>query len=83
MLLKAYNNNLDELLNANAEQLSEIDGIGHVIADSFVNYFADEKKAEEAKKLLLELKIQNDTDTTEQIFEYMNFVVTGSVENFR
>lgn len=82
MLLKAYNNNLDELLNANAEQLSEIDGIGPVIADSFVNYFADEKKAEEAKKLLLELKIQNDTDTTEQIFEYMNFVVTGSVEIF-
>ena len=30
----------------------------------------------------MELKIQNDTDSTEQIFENMNFVVTGSVEIF-
>ena len=54
-----------------------------MIAKAYVEYFSNEKHVEELRKLLEELDIPaEEVNTQAQIFENMNFVITGSVEHF-
>ena len=41
VICKEFKNDLDAMLHADAEQLSEISGIGAVIAGTFTAYFAE------------------------------------------
>lgn len=83
MLAKQYHGQLSELQKASAEELSDIDGIGEVIARSIEDYFKNEKNQEMLEHLLEEITIEQPEETNEaQIFAGMNFVITGSVEHF-
>lgn len=83
MLAKHYHHDLEELRRATAEELSAIDGIGEVIAQSIAGYFQDEKKTEALDRLLEQIILeQPEENTNAQIFEGKNFVITGSVEHF-
>ena len=83
MLAKQYHYHIEELKNASAEELSAIDGIGEVIAKSIEEYFANEKNQQILENLLAEVKVEQPKENTNaQIFEGMNFVITGSVEHF-
>ena len=64
------------------EELNEIQGVGEVLAKAFVGYFADAKHVENFRRLLNELTIPEETVTKQQIFEGVNFVITGSVKHF-
>ena len=65
------------------EDLNAIVGIGPVLAKAYVDYFAKEKNVQELKNLLEELVIPvEEVNSEAQIFENMNFVITGSVEHF-
>lgn len=69
---------------AEFSELIEINGIGDVMADAFVRFFADEKKRIIVADLLKELEFETiDVVETEQIFENIVFVITGSVEQFK
>ncbi len=82
MLLAAFNNDLDDLLEADVDSLSDVDGIGEIIAESFISYFKDEKKYTDAMSLLSELIIKEQNNDILNVFENMSFVVTGTVEKF-
>ncbi len=83
MLAKQYHYNIEELQEASAEELSAIDGIGEVIAKSIEEYFENEKNKQIIANLLAEVTIEKpEENTNAQIFEGMNFVITGSVEHF-
>lgn len=83
MICKALGYKADRLLQATVEELSEISGVGGVIAKTFVDYFAEEKNRETFAKLLAEVRIPEEEEKAEvQIFENLNFVITGSVEHF-
>ena len=83
MLAKQYHHNIEELQAASAEELSAIDGIGEVIARSIEEYFRNEKNQQIIANLLAEVTIEKPEENTDaQIFEGMNFVITGSVEHF-
>ena len=83
MLAKQFHYNIEELQNASAEELSGIDGIGEVIAKSIEEYFRSEKNQQIIANLLKEIAIEKpEENTNAQIFEGMNFVITGSVEHF-
>ncbi len=83
MLAKQYHGQLNELQAASAEELSAIDGIGEVIARSIEAYFQNEKNQEILEHLMKEIVIEQPEENNEaQIFEGMNFVITGSVEHF-
>ena len=43
LICKAYENDLDRMINAKIEELIEIDGIGQVIAETFCAYMSKEK----------------------------------------
>lgn len=73
---------VESLLKVSEEELNEIQGVGEVLAKAFVGYFADAKHVENFRRLLKELIIPEETVTKQQIFEGVNFVITGSVKHF-
>lgn len=73
---------VESLLKVSEEELNEIQGVGEVLANAFVGYFADAKHVENFRRLLNELTIPEETVTKQQIFEGVNFVITGSVKHF-
>lgn len=73
---------VESLLKVSEEELNEIQGVGEVLAKAFVGYFADAKHMENFRRLLNELTIPEETVTKQQIFEGVNFVITGSVKHF-
>ena len=73
---------VEALLMVTEEELNEIQGVGEVLAKAFTVYFSDAKHVENFRKLLEELTIPEETLTKKQIFEGVNFVITGSVTHF-
>ena len=83
MLCRAFGYDFDKMRHATAEELTAVDGIGAVLADAWIAYFASEKNREAVDGLLAELTIENEAENTEAaIFAGMTFVITGSVEHF-
>lgn len=83
MLVKELGNNENNIINASREQLEAIDGIGSVIADSFVSYFENSKNRQQFIDLLKELKLdKEEIKTYDQRFAGNVFVITGSLEHF-
>ena len=83
MICRALGNDPQKLTEATVEELSEISGVGGVIAKTFVDYFADPGHRELFARLLEEVEIPvEEVQAEDQIFENMNFVITGSVEHF-
>ncbi len=74
---------LDSLMEEDAEQLTEIDGIGPVMAESIFEYFRNEKnKAIIAEMLAAGLKPEKPQEKTAQTLAGKTIVVTGSLTNF-
>ena len=70
-------------MNETGEELSEISGVGGVIAGTFVDYFADEEHRDLFRRLLGEVEIPEEEITEDsRKFAGVNFVITGSVEHF-
>ena len=83
MLCRAFGYDFDKMRHATAEELTVVDGIGAVLADAWIAYFASEKNREAVDGLLAELTIENEAENTEAaIFAGMTFVITGSVQHF-
>ena len=83
MLCRAFGYDFDKMRHATAEELTAVDGIGAVLADAWIAYFASEKNREAVDGLLAELTIENEAENTETaIFAGMTFVITGSVQHF-
>ena len=83
MICRAFDNDPPEDDAGNREELVDIQGVGEVIARTFVDYFSDETHRDLFKRLLQEVKLQKEEgEESAQIFENMNFVITGSVEHF-
>ncbi len=83
MLCRAFGYDFDKMRHATAEELTAVDGIGAVLADAWIAYFASEKNREAVDGLLAELTIENEAENTKAaIFAGMTFVITGSVQHF-
>lgn len=74
---------VEEMISADKERLSSIDGVGEVLAGAFYAYFAKAENAEQFKNLLLELDLENETiDRSNDLVNGKVFVVTGSLQYF-
>ncbi|MCR5339460.1 MAG: NAD-dependent DNA ligase LigA [Lachnospiraceae bacterium] len=86
LLSKHFGYDIGALRKASVEELSSIDKIGGVLANSIVDYFADRENNEKLDRLLAELQIevpQVTADDGEKSEIYgKTFVVTGSVHHF-
>ena len=83
VICRALGNDPERVMNATAEELAEISGVGEVIAGTYVQYFADEEHREIFRRLLGEVEIPKEEEPEGgQDLSGVNFVITGSVEHF-
>ena len=83
MICRAFDYELDRMLEADQEDLSEISGIGDVIAGAFVAYFQDPVHRRRLEDLLKELTIVEEEGAgAPQTLAGLTFVITGSVTHF-
>jgi len=81
LICNAFGGELERMRKASLEELTQIEGIGAVIAEEWCRFFADEKQAAQLDELLT---------VVTPVFEKTNgaalsgktFVITGSVEAF-
>lgn len=84
LICRIFKYDWNAIQKAEFSELIEINGIGDVMADAFVRFFTDEKKRIIVADLLNELEFETiEVAETEQIFENIVFVITGSVEQFK
>lgn len=83
MICREYRNDLQKMLDAPAEDLSAIDGVGPVIAATFHDFWEEEKNRAALSALLAEVEIAQETFSEgEQPLSGKVFVVTGSLNHF-
>lgn len=83
LIVKKLKGDPQAVLSVTAQELIDIDGIGEVIAEAFVRYFADEKKKEEYIRLLGEVRLKEIEESQEtEEFAGKTFVITGNVTHF-
>lgn len=83
MIVRALGGSVEAVVNATREQLEAIDGVGAVIADTFVSYFEKKENQEKFYALLKEMTIEQEEETKEeQVLAGQVFVITGSLVHF-
>lgn len=83
VICREFGYDMEKIRNLTEEELAEVDGIGPVIARSFVEYFAKEGKNVMIDHLLSHLKLKAAPQVNEnQKFTGINFVITGNVNRF-
>ena len=82
MICKAFDNDFDKIRKISREELIEIDGVGEVLADSFVRFFEKENNNHVVDDFLKIIKMEDSELSVQNDMEGMNFVITGSVNHF-
>ena len=82
MLSKAFGFDFEKMRAASIEELTEVDGIGTVLAKGWKDYFANSKQNEVVDHLLAELEIEIEHMDTELSLDGKVFVITGAVKQF-
>lgn len=81
LICKHFDYAYNAMVKASVEDLNEVEGIGDVIAQAFVNYFAEASNKEMVERLLCELEIQTEkVDAATQTLTGKVVVITGSLE---
>jgi DNA ligase (NAD+) len=78
-------NDPDRLQMATKEELTQIDGVGEVIATAFVDYMQDDLRRQALKRLLEKVTFEcaNESETQRTLaLAGKIFVITGSLEHF-
>lgn len=85
-ICKNFHCNWADIQNANYDQLIQINGIGDVMANAYVNFFRNEHNRLIVEDLLREIEFEEQAASGpafELIFDGLTFVITGSVEQFK
>ena len=83
ILAKRYKN-IDNIINVNIDELTNVNDIGEIIAKSVRTYFDDPlnlKLIEDLKKLGLNFEYKN--DSSDDTLSDMTFVLTGTLEKYK
>lgn len=83
LICRQFDDDPEKIADADREALSQIPGIGDVIAGTFTEYFQDQEKRTRFENLLKEVHLQKEERQEQQSFAGINFVVTGSVTHFK
>ena len=84
-ICKHFKYNWEDISKAAYEQLVAINGIGEIMAEAYVNFFKNEKNQNAIHHILEEVefeKIETSNTNAEMMFEGINFVITGSLEQY-
>lgn len=82
LICKHFNYDLADTVAATYDDLINIEGIGDVIADSFVGYFNDEANLDQFIRLVKELNIIHEEISSDTSMSEVTICVTGDVYIF-
>lgn len=82
VLCKEFDYDLKKLMQADEETISQIEGIGSVIAKSVTDYFKNEENQRKLEHLLTHLTFEEMKIETGNPLSGKQFVITGSVNQF-
>ncbi len=83
VVCKHFDYDLDAMRNATEEEVSQIEGVGDVIAGTFCSYFGDTLKMQSLDELLKEVTLEKpEVGADADKLKGKTFVVTGSVNHF-
>lgn len=83
LICRRFEHDWNRIENAAFEQLTEISGIGDVMADAFVSYFNDGENRKAVNSILEEVELEKpDSAANAQLLGNATFVITGSLERF-
>ena len=81
LICKKFNNDFNKLRNLNMEELSNIDGIGDLIAEKWIETFKTDTFIKSVEKLLDEINFIKE-DNGSLILDNKIFVITGSLNYY-
>lgn len=83
LICRHFDYDLERMKQADEEKLSEIEGIGDVLASAFVEYMRDEDNLRRLERLLQKLTLEKpQVDAAGQTLGGMSFVITGSLMHY-
>ena len=82
VMCRYFHNDFDELMQASVEEMSEIEGIGGVLATSVYQFFRDKEALEEMQAVRREVTFMKKEGSQKQNLQGMSFVVTGSLIHY-
>ncbi len=83
VVCKHFDYDLEAMRNASEEEVSQIEGVGEIIAGTFCSYFRDTLKVKVLDELLSELNLEKpEAGADADKLKGKTFVVTGSVNHF-
>lgn len=82
MICKEFHYDLEKMVQATAEEISSIEGIGPVIAKTYTEYFSDEENMRKLRHLLSHLELEEVKQESRLTLDGKQFVITGSVNHF-
>lgn len=82
IIARHCHNSWQRVQNLSKEELMTIDGIGEVMADAFVGFFANPAKAHIVEDLLKEIQLDEEFEAAGAAFEGLTFVITGSLNHY-
>lgn len=82
VIVNAYNNDFDRICNLTLEELSDIDGIGSVVAEKWISAFHNKDFLEELNELKDEIHLHKSTTNEILSLKDLSFVITGTLNNF-
>jgi len=84
LICKAFRYDMDSIRNAGVEELSQIEGIGEVIAKAFYDYMQEPDNRLKLDALLKEVQLEKpEVDQRVQTLDGLSFVVTGSLNHYK
>ncbi len=84
LISRKWGGDWNAMSKAAFEELIEIDGVGPVMAENFLNYFENQDNLKEIKKLMNHLTlISGEVAVEGSAFEGKTFVITGSTNIFK
>ena len=91
LICRFFDNDIERIIKAKPDELTQIDGVGEVMAGVFADYFNKDENLRTLEHLLREVHIENaeananDEGSSEgnDTISGLTFVVTGDVEKFK
>jgi DNA ligase (NAD+) len=82
LLSRHFSGDIHRIMEAEAEELTEIDGIGPILAEGVVTFFRSPKNRQTIEDLLREVELEQEVQEEEQPLSGKVFVITGSLVQF-
>lgn len=82
MISRSCRNKWAEIQSLDEEALTDIDGVGSVMARDYAGFFADEKNKADVADLLSVLSIDESYEAAGTSLDGKTFVITGSLEHY-